>query len=299
MVSGTIWGHLAWAIRYLEGPDSFASWLLEQETGPWLLSSCMPTGKLPRPLLKPAPRGEGLATLAEMSLEKQARKVPFISEELFIELRDAMSDLALVQALKDELRRPQQAHGKMAGGGAAMRAHNRIDRWTGSTPETGGLYFDEVHFGASEAGHQFFIQTESPCLERLQALLDFVGDSGYGRNASTGCGHLHFLLKEEKSLFSGTGNRAISLSHGILSRNMAEPRYRQHVHYGKLGGDYAKGEFSPFKYPILMAKPGATFAPLDGGLFGDLLVGVHHDPALAHVRHHAFHLALPFTEVSP
>jgi hypothetical protein len=45
-------------------------------------------------------------------------------------------------------------------------------------------------------------------------------------------------------------------------------------------------------------KPGATFCPEGEVAFGELLSGVHHDPALADIRHHALHLPLLFTEAS-
>ncbi len=297
MISGTLWGHVAWAVRYVEGPESFSRWIEEQAVHPWLLSSWMPPGKVPRPLLKPMVNREPPTSLAEMNLEKRAKKVAFISETLFSKLRGVMSEGALTQILKEELRRDGRE--KNASSGEMLTAHNRIDRLTGTTPEVGGLYFEEVYCTAADGRYQFFVQTGQPCIERLRTLLEFIGDSGFGRNSSTGCGYLHFDLQEENSLFLEGGNRAVSLSHGTVSRNMGDLRYRRHVHFGKLGGDYAKGPFSPFKYPIFMSKPGTTFAPVGEGPFGELLAGVHHDPALAGVRHHALHLPLYFSEVSP
>lgn len=89
----------------------------------------------------------------------------------------------------------------------------------------------------------------------------------------------------------------MSLSHGVRTKNMLHVRYRQHVHFGKTGGHYATGSFSPFKYPLLMMCPAATFTPSDDGPFGELLHGVHHDPALASIVHYALHLPLAFSEV--
>jgi len=132
--------------------------------------------------------------------------------------------------------------------------------------------------------------TPSPCLERLQSLFDYIGSVGFGANASTGRGQMRFEIREEQALFEGRGARAMSLSHGILTGNMYEPKYKQHTHFGRLGGHFASGSFSPFKYPILMMRPGATFRPADEGPFGKLVPDVHHDPALHRVRQHAMHL---------
>jgi CRISPR-associated protein Csm4 len=296
LVSGTVWGHLAWAVRYLDGEVAFSRWLEEQVTQPWLVSSHLPLGMLPRPLLKPDPRGDGVSSLEAMKREKSARKVRLIPEATFLELRDRMRESALNEALAAS--NAGAASGRLDAV-PELKAHNRIDRLTGTTPEMGGLFFEEVSFSSAGSRYQLFLQAPNPCKDRLRDLLAFVGASGFGANASTGNGHLDFQIDEESVLFSGGGTRAMSLSHGILTGNMKNPRYKQHVHFGKLGGDYAKGGFSPFKYPVLMMQPGATFDPLDAGPFGALLDRVHHDPALDRIRHHAFHLPLQFTEVTP
>jgi CRISPR-associated protein Csm4 len=80
LVSGTLWGHLAWAVRYLEGDTALGVWLEEQENHPWLLSSQMPVDMLPRPLLKPRLLKWGAASLDAMKLDKASRKVGFIPE---------------------------------------------------------------------------------------------------------------------------------------------------------------------------------------------------------------------------
>lgn len=295
LLSGTIWGHLAWAIRYLEGESSFLEWLEDQESQPWLVSSQMPVGVLPRPVLKPALRTASPSTLEQMSLDKAVRKQQFISESLFVRLRDAMSDEKLNSALQEDVIKSRETKGVA---GEEVRAHNTIDRLTGTTPQTGGLFFEQVAIPHEEARCQLFLSAAESCLERLQVLFAFVGENGFGCNASTGNGHFDAAISEETVLFAPIGNRAMSLSHGVLSRNMTDARFKQHVHFGKLGGDYAKGRYSPFKYPILMARPGTTFTPSDNGPFGALLRGVHHDEDLSGLRHHALHLPLRFSEVT-
>jgi CRISPR-associated protein Csm4 len=296
LVSGTLWGHLAWAVRYLEGDAALGVWLEEQEDHPWLLSSQMPVDMLPRPLLKPRLLEGGAASLEAMKLDKASRKVGFIPEALFLELREKMSDTALTKALQERL---QELGDTKESSKQGLKPHNRIDRLTGTTPESGGLFFEEVYFPSGNARRQLFLHAPTPCRERLEALFNFIGNSGFGSNASTGNGHFSCSIAEERELFQAVGSRAVSLSHGVISRNMGAARYKQHVHFGKLGGDYARGGYSPFKYPLLMSRPGATFDPVDSGPFGALLRGVHHDPALDHLRHHALHLPLAFTEVAP
>jgi CRISPR-associated protein Csm4 len=130
--------------------------------------------------------------------------------------------------------------------------------------------------------------------EELQALFDAVGEFGFGRDANLGRGRFTATVEPaDPRLFARDGNRLLSLSHGVLTANMAAPFYKLHTHYGKLGGLYAGGERSPFKHPLLLTRPGATFSPADAGPFGSLLAGVH--PHHPEIRQNAWHLCLPFT----
>ncbi len=298
IVSGTLWGHLAWAIRYGDGEEGLGRWLSEQGERPWLLSSFMPAGMLPRPILKPLLDNRAGLTLKEMKEAKERKKEKLIPEALFLRLRKDLNESTLQEGL-EELRKAE-ASKRRKFSESDLRPHNRIDRLTGATPETGGLYFEESRFFDGKSSYQGFAFTSEPALERLKILFEFIGErGGFGANASTGNGCFHSDITEETLVFASTGNRAMSISHGVLSNNMLAPRYKQHAHFGKLGGHFATEAFSPFKYPILMMCPGATFRPADAGPFGMLLSGVHHDPALACVRHHALHLPIFFTETEP
>lgn len=292
LVSGTIWGHLAWAVRYLEGEAAFAAWLYEQIREPWLVSSSMPEGMLPKPILAPAIETQRAFDLAEADRQKDCQKIEFIDEKIFMKLRHRMETRALDREIaKKPDHRDKEPERFLA-------AHNRISRTTGRTPEEGGLFFHDLMIERPDIRSQIFMRTHEPCKERIEALFDFIGSNGFGANASTGCGLMKFEIVEETELFAFSGNRAVSLSHGTLTPGMKAPRYRLHVHHGKLGGHFAVGAYSPFKYPILMVKPGATFTPVGEGPFGELLSKVHHDPTLSGIRHHALHLPLCFTEAS-
>lgn len=302
LVSGTIWGHLAWAIRYLEGESNFLAWLKGQHDHPWLVSSWMPLGMLPKPLLTPTFTPPRDALPSDFRGYKKIKKMAFISETMFVKLRKQLCDNALTSALMLELEDSQHTvreKKSFLSGLPFRQAHNRIDRMTGRTPESGGLFFEDMNWHAEEADIQIFVCTPEPCQQKLQNLFDFIENNGFGANASTGCGAMKFTVQEEKHLFEDGGSRAVSLSHGVLTDDMESPRYKQHVHFGKLGGHFAVGGHSPFKYPVLMIKPGATFTVAGRGPFGRLLDNVHHDPLLSGIRHHALHLPLFFTEAMP
>jgi len=300
LVSGTLWGQIAWAVRYLEGEKALADWLVEQQERHWLVSSQMPAGMIPKPLLEACFNPPSDAQLEQMQASKAVNKKAFISEPLFLKLRHRLSDENLVQALVEGCGAGDEPAAALDSIFIDVKeAHNRINRITGRTPSTGGLFFHDATFGAPNARMQVFIQTPEPCDQRLQGLLEHIGNNGFGANASTGSGTISFAIQRETSLFEVGGTRAMSLFHGIITPNMARPRYKLHTHFGKLGGHFAVGGYRPFKYPILMVQPGATFRPEGSGPFGRLLDGVPHDPELSCIRHHALHLPLAFTEVPP
>jgi len=296
IVSGTLWGHLAWAVRYLDGEAAVGEWLESQAASPWLLSSAMPAGFLPRPMLRSARRSFANTDLKVLEARKRRRKLAWIPEVRFNALRDQSSEPALDAGLAD---------GQSVAAGSPQRlrvAHNTIDRCTSTTPDHGGLYFKEDQFPTDASRHlTVFIQAPEADRDQIERLLAFVGENGYGRDASTGRGAFEVALSEEKSLFGVQGTRAMSLSHGVITEAMRSPRYKLHVHFGKLGGTRVNDEAGAFKYPILMACPGATFVAGGDEPFGAMLGGpdqpLHR--RLTDVLHHAFHLPLWFTEANP
>jgi CRISPR-associated protein Csm4 len=180
-------------------------------------------------------------------------------------------------------------------------ARNAIDRATGTVLQPGGLYFvDEYWPGTSpgnEAGRRWDIYVSTDLSsDKIEKLFSVTGEMGFGRDAGLGRGR--FIAQVENAptdLFAFAGNRMVSLSHGSLSPNMYAPRYRLHTHYGKLGPMYASSE-PPFKHPLVLLRPGATFEAGGEGPFGALLTGVH--PERPEVVHNAWHLTLPFTEAA-
>ena len=88
----------------------------------------------------------------------------------------------------------------------------------------------------------------------------------------------------------------MSLAHGTITAEMREPRYRLHTHYGRLGSQFAQSSDAPFKRPLLMTQPGATFGAAPVALYGSMLANVHSaDPRIVQ---HAFHMPLGFNEAA-
>jgi len=289
--SGTLFGHLCWVRHYRDGEQALSDWLTEQSQQPWLLSDAFPAGYLPRPLLSPAPRSEQQSGeqrdvfIKRLDKEKKQRKRNWLSVSDFLALRGGLSEQRLLDQLSNA---PGTVH-------STRQAHNTINRHTGTTPASGGLYFmPEQWFDEQASELDVYIRADT----HATTLADWfgqLGEFGFGRDASLGRGQFKVHVESvDSTLFNYQGNRLMSLSHGTISANMVACRYKLHTHFGKLGGLFAGGARSPFKYPLALIRPGATFSPADEGPYGELLDAVHpHHPEICH---HAFHLCLPYTE---
>lgn len=304
--SGTLFGHLCWAKRLREGEAALTAWLAALPELPLLLSDALPRDQLPRPLLQPGDRPEPAAGesrqdfLQRLQQDKKLRKTAFIPVADFLELRPGLSETGLQARLRQratERERTERAQPRRRSHPLSLtvrQAHNTIDRLTGTTPEAGGLYFMDEEWRRDAAADMDVYALGEIGSEELQALFDAVGEFGFGRDANLGRGRFTATVEPaDPRLFDHDGNRRLSLSHGVLTANMAAPFYKLHTHYGKLGGLYAGGERSPFKHPLLLTRPGATFSPADAGPFGSLLASVH--PHHPEIHQNAWHLCLPFT----
>ncbi|MBW8269021.1 type III-A CRISPR-associated RAMP protein Csm4 [Caldovatus aquaticus] len=292
--SGTLFGHLCWAKRAHEGREALRAWLARLPAEPVALSDLLPTDHLPRPLLAPgsAEPGEDAKTL---------RKRRYLPLEAWRRLRVG----ATARALDDLLRR---AGADPAFLERARVPHNRIDRASGKTPEAGGggLWFAEDLWPAADAkgngrtAADLYVRSALPARE-VEALLARLGETGFGRDASTGRGRFRVEGSEPMGWLDETPKgsgaaRMLSLSQGVVTANMRAPRWRRFVLFGKIGREMTAEGKRPWKLPLVLAEAGATFAPADGGPYGAWITGVHQDDR--EIGHNAFHLAIPYTEAA-
>ncbi|MBF0625857.1 MAG: hypothetical protein HQL82_13740 [Magnetococcales bacterium] len=292
LVSGTLFGQLCWLRRWRDGETALERWLADFPRNPWLMSSACPAGMLPFPLLAPLlpPPGADGGALDRFN---QLKKRQWIAADRFFERRKtglSGNNVPMEDAPSTSDARAGTCH---------LTVHNSINRHTGTTPEAGGLYFMEEWWPGSAAAELDIYFQGQVTPDELADLFGLLGEQGFGRDANLGRGLFTVRVEAvDPEWFGWTGgNRRMSLSCGSLTPDMVDPRYRIHVHYGKLGGEWSQGAHSPFKNPLLLMAPGATFRAATAGPFGALLEGVH--PELPQVRHHACHLTLSFNEIAP
>jgi CRISPR-associated protein Csm4 len=297
LTSGSLFGQLCWMKRARDGEAALVAWLAAPERL-WALSDGFPAGLLPRPLLPPAPPSDDAEVAKAAKAEK---KKAFVTREGFLVARTAMN----ADALRPHLRRVEEAKPRFA--------HNTIDRRTGSTPESGGLYFLDEDWGHATrrderatgdapqpAGplRDVYVAAEPEERREIGALFADLGEEGFGRDATFGRGRWRLdELVEDRELAEGPEGRLLSLSCGAALPEMGDLRCRLAAHYGKAGPGVAVGEgASPFKKPLLLTLPGATFTGSAKARHGDWLTGVH--PTRPEIGHNAFHVVVPFREAA-
>lgn len=289
MHSGTLFGHLCWAWSHLRSPKDLSQWLTGLSTDPFLISDAFPSGYLPRPLLRPRREAHitrlDPETVRQLDQQKKTRKLEWIGLEAFLAVRSNIGAASLSQHSAE----PEKLIEHRV-------AHNTINRLTGTTPKEGGLYFAD-EFWIRDAGTEWdvYVRTSLPD-DWLSQLFGKVGEFGFGRDATLGRGRFSVRVDPApQGLFQAPGRRRMSLSHGSLTLNMTDPRYRLHTHYGRAWGlNGLSGSNSPFKRPLTLLRPGATFEPSDDGPYGELLTEVH--PGRQEIVHNAWHLTVPFDQ---
>lgn len=290
--SGTIFGHLCWAYRESKGEAALVAWLATLDEHPWAVSNGFPAGYLPRPLLPAAHEHEPRERLTKEALDKlteckRRRKLAFVPRARWRDLKVGAS-----------AERIDAVACGAPSASVARIAHNTIDRRSGTTPETAGLWFvDEWRADRAASAIDVYVRADAPG-EEIVTLFRAVGERGYGRDATIGRGAFEVTsITVEEALdahpTAGGGRRLVSLSEGSVSSNMRDACYKLTTHYGKVGRAMLTTGARPWKLPILLTRPGATFAAEDDGPFGAWLTDVHQDRA--EIGHNAFHVAIPFT----
>jgi CRISPR-associated protein Csm4 len=288
LLSGTLFGHVCWALREAEGAASLQAWLAAQDDAPTILSDGFPEGLLPRPLLAPPPpripQGQ-----ADADAAKARGRRPWIRATDLAALRLRLDPVFLADKLVDAPWHDDDAV-------AAVRvAHGPVDSASGRGRDAARFVVEEDwSFGRAPLRDVYVRSVEAPT--RLAALLSAVGETGYGRSASWGRGRFVVdAIDAVPELDGAEGTRWLSLSHGTIDAPMRDARYRLTTHSGRLGAAASGDGTRPWKHAILLAAPGATFAATGNGPFGTLLAGVH--PGAEAVRHDARHVAIRYAEV--
>jgi len=285
LAGDTLFGQLCWVLHHAKGN----SWLTERLAGytenrPFLVvSDAFPQGFLPLPTV---PSGFWTADeTVDHKILKKKRWLPL--EKMEADFRDwqslAYNDTKTADAI---LRQSGAPLDKVSLQKTEPQSHNSISRATGTTGEDMFAPYSlaQIWFHPAMRLDLYAVIDEARiATEDLTAALISMGQSGYGANASVGLGK--FTVKRDDT-FSGFSlapnpNAFLTLAPCApqgLGFDAAKSFYQPLTRFGR-HGDTAVLSGNPFKRPLLFAKTGAVFSPLNKpadphGFIGQGLAGV-------------------------
>lgn len=244
----TFFGHLCWGIRYLFGEDRLKSLLDSYDDAPFLVvSDAFVSGYLPKPTLPPTMLG---------FLELDASERKNFKKRVWIDL-DSFSSGAWKNLKSDK---DIGAESK-----TVTQMHNSINRATGTTGDGFDPYAsNEIHI-YGELDIYLLLDESQITVDEAKKALEFISNSGYGKDATIGKGRFEVVLFEESSLPMG-GDVVVALSPLCLDGLGSKVYYEPHTRFGKAGLDRATP--NPFKKPILLADTGAVVVGSSGKYAG-------------------------------
>lgn len=274
----TVWGHLAWALRYIYGEDALHEVIAEYSgpEPPFLVSNGFPGDLLPQPVLPPPP------VPPAASLQEQRR--------LFAEAKAAKEGGWLEPAQFAAALRGERVAGVPLPAERRPRVtlKNQINRLTGTTGAAGNLFDFEEFFWPEVT---LYLKVRPDFVATVEDLFAYLARTGYGKRKSAGYGQVRRMRFEEFPGFAEPpdANGFVSLANFVPQPGDPTHGYWRHlVKYGRLAEEFALP--NPFKQPLIMLEAGATFydspvRPYYGGLVRGL------SAAVPQAVHYAF--ALP------
>jgi len=291
--SDTLFGHLMWSLRYLEGEGKLKEFLERYRSGPppLLISRGMPQGYLPVPVMPSLPRQERLTLIEELwrssstanqrvavELLREATHRDWLPLDLWQQLVNGLSPCALFKLLLEKER--PDPHSK-----ALVVTRTAVDRITSSGREGQLFVKDETFYPEDQPFDIWFKLSEEAIaeglLDRLNEWWMGIEATGFGHRKSSGAGAFRRVGDVEPAdgqlPTAGQPNAFATLSAYVPKPgDPVEGYYRTRIKRGKLGEGYALPK--PWKKPLTMLAPGSIFRT-DGAevadYYGQLVEGIH------------------------
>jgi CRISPR-associated protein Csm4 len=159
------------------------------------------------------------------------------------------------------------------------QTHNTINRVTGTTGEGGFAPFSvELIVYPPETELALFAGVDEGIIniEQVKAGLERIGDTGFGKDASTGLGR--FQLGEETAINLSTlgstfPNACYTIAPCVPEKNKySEMYFTPFTRFGR-HGDVLATSGNPFKNPVIMADEGAVLKPKNTEVFKKPYIG--------------------------
>ncbi|SCZ85639.1 type III-A CRISPR-associated RAMP protein Csm4 [Nitrosomonas mobilis] len=259
LTGDTLFGQLCHAVHEMLGEEKLETLLDGYTAGsPWLVvSDGFPSGYLPRPTVPATLQANSGEDPARRKEAKGKRWIPH--DQIAQPLRQLLSS-----AVSDE-----EVYGKQDRPIQAVAFHNTLNRLTGTTG-TGEFapYTQSQIFYQRDQHMDLWCVLDEDRLphETLLQLLEYIGNVGYGRDASIGLGKFAVEQMVEAALFKQAhphANACWTLAPCTpqgLGFNTSRSYWQVLTRFGRHGGTLALGA-NPFKQPLLLAATGAIFTP--------------------------------------
>ena len=260
--SDTIFGHIAWAIRYVKGETELLDFLKAFQDGkdaPLLVSDGFPQGMLPKPIFKALQLSRVIEIIDnfvqsnnikfsekdQTQIQKSLKKQSHLKIESIEKIQESFSSTSLLEVALEEIDWKSVTNRKTKNGKASktetiVMYHNTVNRIYNQVKE--GFYQQATRFYADDFCYDVYLKTNYFDEQALHDLFQFIEIGGYGRDKSTGKGRFKIILKKGYNLPEiDEANAFMSLSHYVP--NSKAPKngyYRLMTKYGRLGGDFAK-----------------------------------------------------------
>lgn len=304
LAADTLWGHIAWGIRYREGEEELLKWLSEHDsdTPPLILSEPFPSGLLPAPLIPRTNFSSTPPKKEEMKSQKANRKQKLIHKNYWENLSNKVSEESLSEAVtktRAHSSEPPKDRSKYLH--ISATTHAGINRFTGGTQQeddAGALFTVPSFFPGEDASFEVYVLSPHS-KEIVHKWFENGLMFGYGKDASSGKGHLKVSsIEEDWNLHIPREPNAV-----MLLTNTTPKAGDPHIGFsrftarcGRLGGSFSvdgvPGDSPSIqKSPVLCLQPGSVFLSDSPPLFaGRNLAGVH--PTMG-IRHYALGICLP------
>lgn len=256
LAGDTLFGQCCWALREARGESELTRRLDGYTQGrPWLVvSDGFPVGHLPKPAL---PRR--FEPHSDPAGRKDAKKRGWVPVN---RAGNAIADL-LASSVDDEA-----AYGTAPR--AAVQFHNSINRLTGTTGK--GAFAPYTAPQAFYAPGQridlyLVLDDERVSAEEAHRLLDAIGATGFGRDASIGLGKFSVELFQAAAFAQPAGASAYWTLGPCAPQGQGfdgtSSYWRVLTRFGRHGNAHALAG-NPFKTPVLLAAAGSVLRPLAG-----------------------------------
>jgi CRISPR-associated protein Csm4 len=274
----TVFGHIAWAVRYLYGNDKLEKLLTAfHNEPPFLLTGFIPDGFLPRLILPPYKwsydkDSEKKKLLEQRNEAKKQKKIEWLSMDFYRKYQESMSSKLKYDDIKDlEI-------------SSYETTRNAIDRTSFKVSE-GALFTDTYIWTNKKLNVYVRVHSNEYGKQWFEPIAEYLSLTGMGKNKSTGKGKFTITVEDltgkEEELFSYRGSHFISLSH--CAGNTLKPlAYKLFTKYGRVGEEWSQhginGKLLIFKNPIVFYKAGSTFFTNNSESFYGKMIGhIHPD----------------------